>query len=255
MGLSDRIKYAQMRARHPKLLKPWYRRWWGISLIILSLALLAFLFFSSAYIIIKAEEILSSKQAADNFSSQEEYLATVNGDGSNYYLGKNDSEIVLVEFGDFACPYCKESVPAVKELNEKYGEHIKIIWRDYLRNEDSIPLAVSGRCAGDQGKFWEMHDLLFENQEKIASSSTEIEKNTLLENLATSLGLDKQKFSTCLSNHDHIDAIKKDYSDANEIQIAGTPAWFVNGYAFAGAATAEQFDDLISGLIKKSYSK
>lgn len=250
MDLLDRIKYAEMKARHKDILRPWYKKWWGVALLILSGIIFIALALCSAYIISKAEEILAKQNQEDNFTNYDEYINAVSGDGTNYYLGASSSPITLIEFGDFACPYCKDSASVVRNLGKNYTGQLKIVWRDYLRNEDSIELAVSARCAGAQDKFWEMHDLLFANQETLATSSAE--RTTALIKLADNLGLDKEKFTSCLENRDNVEQVKKDYNDANKIQIAGTPAWFIKGYAFAGFISEEKFNDLINGLIKKN---
>jgi protein-disulfide isomerase len=176
------------------------------------------------------------------------YLREINGDGSSYFLGTSTPQATIVEFGDFACPFSKESAAAVSKIGAEYKDKLKIVWRDYLRNEDSIDLAVSARCAGEQGKFWEMHDGLFANQDNFASS-TEERKGELIA-LAQNLQLNSDSFITCLKDRKYLDQIKADYEDGNKLEIIGTPTWFVNNRSFSGAVSEEKLRELIAGLIK-----
>ena len=246
--LNERVKYAAMKARHKNILQPWYRRWWGIIILVISALILIFLLAASIYIINKTQEILGGKNLAMTEQQKAEYLKLINGDGTNYSLGSLSPQTTIIEFGDFACPYSKESAPIIKKLAQEYKDKLKIVWRDYLRNTDSIDLALAARCAGEQGEFWQMHDALFENQDSLTTADSN-RPNKLI-TLAGTLGLDTNKFMTCLSNQKYLDQIKADYQDGNSLQIVGTPSWFVDGYAFHGALSEQQFRELINGLIK-----
>ncbi len=246
--LTERLKYAAMKARHKNILQPWYKRWWGIIiLIILSLILILFIY-SSLYVISKTQEIISGKNQAMTEAERQAYLGSVYGDGTNYYLGSRTPQATIVEFGDFACPYSRESAPIIKKLAEEYQGKLKVVWRDYLRNSDSIDLAMAARCAGEQGKFWEMHDLLFANQDNLTTNDSS--RPGKLTALAGSLQLDTAKFDSCLSSQKYLEEIKKDYNDGNALQIIGTPSWFVNNYPMSGALSEQKFRELIMGIIK-----
>ncbi len=249
MGLEERVKYAAMKARHKKILLPWYKRWWGVVVLALAGLLLIVLTISSLYVVNKAQSIIAEQNQGVTQQDYEKYIQAIKGDGSNFYIGTTTPQATIVEFGDFACPYSKESYLVVKQILADYPDKIKIVWRDYLRNEDSIDLAVAARCAGAQGKFWEMHDKLFEDQDNLTTAD-EARLNRLVA-LAVSLGMNDTEFATCLANRDNLTKIQKDYEEGNELAIIGTPTWFVNNYPISGSLTLDKFKELLSGIIKK----
>ncbi len=246
--LSERIKYAEMKARHKNLTQAWYRRWWGIVIIIILSIVLLFILWSALYVANKTMDILAQNNNVVSTSQRQTYLNEINGDGTNYYLGSKQAKIVIVEFGDFACPFCKKSSPIISKLVKEQADKIKLVWRDYLRNKDSIELALSARCAGEQNKFWEMHDLLFANQDQLSVNDST--RNDKLITLANQLELNTKQFTNCLNNKRYLDKIKKDYNDGNALKIVGTPSWFINNYPMAGALSEKQFRNLISGILK-----
>lgn len=237
-----------MKARHKNLLAPWYKRWWGIIALIGLGIIFILLTLSSLYVISRVRQILSGQTETLTEQQQQEYLDTIKGDGTNYRLGTTDPQVTIVEFGDFACPYSKESSQAISRLATEYQDKLKIVWRDYLRNGDSIDLAMSARCAGEQGKFWEMHHLLFQNQDSLTTADAD--RPGKLVSLAGALNLNIEQFSGCLTNKKYLTQIKKDYEDGNKLEIIGTPTWFVNNYQFAGAVPEQSFRELITGIIK-----
>jgi len=248
MGLTERLKYAEMKARHQEVLRPWYKKPWGAILAIVLILLFLFLSFVSIYVIGRAQAILNG--TADTLTAEQltQYLQTINGDGSNPRVGTESPQATIIEFGDFACPYSKESYQVIGRMADLYKDKVKIVWRDYLRNEDSIDLAMTARCAGAQGKFWEMHDLLFANQDSLATPDDGRIKRLLA--LGEDLKLNMTTFNACLTERQYLEQIKKDYEDGNSLQIIGTPTWFVNNYTFAGSLTEDKFRELISGIVQ-----
>lgn len=248
MSLDERLKYAAMKARHKNILKPWYKKWWGISIIIVLILTFVLLSLCSLYVINQVRRIVSGQTETMTEQERQNYLKAISGDGTNYYLGSTSPQAVMIEFGDFACPYCKESSPIISKLAVEYKDKIKVVWRDYLRNSDSIDLAMTGRCAGEQGKFWEMHDLLFQNQDSLTTADNSRQSKLIA--LAGALKLDTEKFTDCLTNKKYLTQIKKDYEDGNKLEIVGTPTWFVNNYQFSGALSEQKFRELITGIVK-----
>jgi protein-disulfide isomerase len=248
MGLSDRVKYAEMKARHQNVLRPWYKKPWGMVVVLILSVLFVFLVFSSLYVAARVQQIIAGEAETLSDEQLAAYVKNINGDGSNYQTGAANPQATIVEFGDFACPYSKESYQVVNRMEKTYKDKVKIVWRDYLRNEDSIDLAMTARCAGEQGKFWEMHDLLFANQDSLTAAD-DSRINRLLA-LADSLKLNMITFNACLTERKYLDQIKKDYEDGNALEILGTPTWFVNNFSFSGSLTEDKFLELISGIIK-----
>jgi len=247
MSLDERLKYAAMKARHKNVLAPWYKKWWGLVILIIAALILILLAISSLYVVSRVRDILAAQTQTISAQERQDYLKAVNGDGTNPVFGATKPQATIIEFGDFACPYSRESAPIIKKLAEEYQDKIQVIWRDYLRNEDSIDLALAARCAGEQDKFWQKHDALFANQDSYTTNDSD--RPNRLTALAQNLGLDTKKFTDCLNAKTYLDQIKQDYADGNKLEIIGTPTWFVNGYSFAGALTEQNFRELISGLI------
>lgn len=248
MSLGERIKFAEMKARHEKVLRPWYKKWWGVALLVISALFLVFLTFCSLYVITKIRDITSGRDSTTSAEDYQTYLKNINGDGTNPYLGSASPQITIVEFGDFACPYSRISAPVIRDLMSEYKSQVKLVWRDYLRNSDSIDLAMAARCAGVQGKFWEMHDKLYDQQDNLTTNDDA--RPAKLSALASELKLNIQKFDSCLTDRTFLDEIKKDYDDGNAVKIIGTPSWFVNNYYFSGSLTKEKFQELLKGLVK-----
>ena len=165
-------------------IKPWFKTWWGRLIIALITIILIFAVAISFYIYnsIKTAE----KQTGIKLSGQQ-YDAAI---GDNYWLGSAKAPITIVEFGDFACPICEQSFSTIREISLKYKNDIKFIWRDYpVVSEYSALLALGGRCAGEQGLFWPMHDKLFQNQ-----GANTADQLTALTN---QIGADTVRFNDC----------------------------------------------------------
>jgi protein-disulfide isomerase len=165
-------------------------------------------------------------------------LKTAVGDGTNYYLGTSTPKVLIVEFADFACPYCQKSYTTIRELGMKYKDTIKIIFRDYPLHENSVDLAIAARCAGEQGKFWPMHDKLFQLADKLAPAD--------LPEIANNIGADKTRYNECVDTKKYLPKIEKDFADGQTLGISGTPTWVINGYVVEGDIPLGTFEEIIS---------
>lgn len=154
--------------------------------------------------------------------------------------GAVDAPVTLVEFSDFECPFCKQARPTLKQLLERYPGKVRLAYRDFPL--DSIhPQArrasEAARCAHDQGKFWEYHDVLFAQSPKLATEH--------LRRYAGEVGLDVTKFDSCVSAGTHKAAVQRDLDEGHRLGITGTPAFFVNGRPLSGAQPLEAFAKVI----------
>ncbi len=248
MGLNERIKYAAMKARHEKELRPWHRKWWGIASVIIATLILIIIAAIGIYIVSEYARIQSGDPAKFIEEQKEAYLNALNRYGANSH-GPQDAPITIIEFSDFSCPYCQSSYAGLKAIREKYPEQVRIIYRDFPLHDNSIFLALSARCAGEQGKFWEMHDVFFENQEKFNGDLEEVK--TIMPEIAEALGIDTASFNYCLTSQKYFTQIEQDYEDASYLEIEGTPTWFINNTTrITGSITASQLEELVSGLIQ-----
>jgi protein-disulfide isomerase len=161
-------------------------------------------------------------------------------------LGSDRAPITIVEFSDFQCPYCQQSVKVIKALRQLYGERVRIVYRDYPGPNHPYALRASeaARCAGEQGKFWEYHDLLFDHQ----SSSNGWDFLAL----AKELGLQQHEFEGCLSSNRFRERIAKDVQDGLELGITSTPTFFINGRPLVGAQPLANFQALIDATLLAS---
>lgn len=245
--LQDRIRLAEMKERHKNKLKPWYRKWWGIIILLLGAITIALVTMSGIYIYQSVQRINSDREAL--YSGQRpDLIKLLVEDQGRPYLGNADADIVIVEFSDFACPYCKENQAAIKSIITKYGNQVKLIYRNLILHEDSAALSLASLCAGEQQKngnslFWPMHNKLFDLQGKISSTDDLIK-------IATSLGADEKTFSECLVNQKYLGVINSDMEAANTLGITGSPTWFVSNYQIDGLVTEEELESMIKELIK-----
>jgi protein-disulfide isomerase len=161
-------------------------------------------------------------------------------------LGPDNALVTIVEFSDFQCPYCQQSVSVLKEIRHMYGEKIRLVYRDYPGpNHPYAPQAAeAAQCAGEQGKFWEYHDLLFDRQ----SSG----KGWDFVALAKEVGLQQETFDTCLESGRFREEITKDLQDGLKLGITSTPTFFINGRPLVGAHPLATFQSLIDGLLEQN---
>jgi protein-disulfide isomerase len=139
------------------------------------------------------------------------------------FRGEGTARVAIMEYSDFACSYCaryvRELYPQIETTYVKTGK-VKYFFRDLPEHANASLPAQAARCAGDQGKFWEMHDMLF-------AAQPALDETNLLA-YATSLGLDKQKFSVCLSEGTYAEAIRQSAAGARSMNLHGTPS-FITG--------------------------
>ena len=165
-------------------------------------------------------------------------------------IGPENAPIVIVEFSDFNCQYCgvfaRTTFPV---LISKYSKDIRFVYRHApLGPASSFEAAKASMCAYDQDYFWEYHDALFENQDRLGAG--------LYTEIAASLELDLPAFNACLENNDYMDLIEADLDFALTTGVRATPTFFINGLALVGAQPAEVFVEVIDAELEKlNYSK
>jgi len=175
---------------------------------------------------------------------QEPPILTVSVD-DDPSIGPVDAPVTIVEFSDFQCPYCQKSVGVLKELRRLYGKKIRIVYRDYPGpNHPYAPQAAeAAQCAGEQGKYWEYHDLLFDRQTP--------GKGWDFPALAKELGLQPDIYATCLSTGRYREEVAKDIEDGFKLGITSTPTFFINGRPLVGAKPFAEFQAVIDRLLKE----
>lgn len=168
------------------------------------------------------------------------------------WKGGKDAKVVLQIFSDFQCPFCKRVEDTIKELEKKYGNKIKITWRNVPLpfHNNAMPAAEAAvevfKQKGSEG-FWKFHDKLFENQ----ATPGGLERPAL-EKYAEELGCDMAKFRAALDNHTHKAAIEAEAKMANDAGIRGTPGTTINGYFVGGAQPQAAFEKVIDLALKEA---
>ncbi|MBU0957575.1 MAG: DsbA family protein [Nanoarchaeota archaeon] len=161
------------------------------------------------------------------------------------YNGKGFGDIEIIEFSDFQCPACERIQPVVEEVLEVYGNDVKIYFRNFPLSihENGFNSALAGACANEQGKFWEMHDKLYENQNNLDVDS--------LKSYAVELELNSEEFDSCLDDKKYEQEILKDLSDGRKANVKGTPTFYINGKKVSGVSF-ESFRGGIEGELGNS---
>lgn len=153
--------------------------------------------------------------------------------------GPADAPVTIVMFSDYQCGYCSRVEPTLKQVRETYGDRVRLVFRDFplAMHRQAQKAAEAAGCAGEQGKFWEMHDALFAQQQALGVPD--------LKRYAASLNLDQAMFDACLDSGRRAAAVKKDLEDGTSYGVRGTPAFFINGRFLNGAKPFEAFAQVI----------
>ncbi len=189
------------------------------------------------------------KKNAEKTAVIAELPAASSGD---FVLGSQNALVTFIEYGDFQCPFCgkffKETESILREKYVKTGK-VKFIYRDFaFLGPESTWAANAAHCAGEQGKFWEYHDHLFSNQ--MGENQGAFSKANL-KNFASTLGLDRGKFDSCLDGDKYLSAIQAQTKTGGEAGVSGTPANFINGTLYAGALPTQSFVQIIEAELSK----
>ena len=142
--------------------------------------------------------------------------------------GSRNAPVMLVEFADYECPYCQRVAPDVKKLQAEFGNKLAITYKDFPlpMHARAEKAAEAVRCAGKQGKFWDMHDEVFHSKELDVDQ---------LKAQARALTLDSAQFDKCLDSGEAAAAVEKDRQEGVQIGLTATPSFFVNGHFYSGA--------------------
>ncbi len=236
----------------PSKFKPWYRRP-GPLVLIVSTAIfisgLVWLVLGGLKQVrtVGEEQILTTGQ-----SRSKRLAAKVTATGTiqqvetadDPSIGPDNAPVSIVEFGDFECPYCHESFPIVRELMNTFEGKVRWQWRHFPLSDihaQAQMASEASECAGSQGNFWGYHDKLFLNQPNFSNSA--------LIGYAIQLGLDQEKFSTCLTSRTYRDKIERDLTDGIKAGVSGTPTFFINGRKVPGVIPRDIFATILEKAI------
>lgn len=174
-------------------------------------------------------------------------------------IGDPNAPITIIEFSDFECPFCArfhvQTLPALMEEYINDGK-VKLVFRDFpIQNihPNALPASLAAECADEQGKFKEMHDVLFNNQGQWSKVKT-VDAVVLFMQYASAMELEQEQFDSCLTNGKYIDEIRNDLSDGRDYGVSGTPGFFIGndkvGYVeLKGAQPFESFKKVIDAQL------
>ncbi|WP_316798002.1 DsbA family protein [Pedobacter frigidisoli] len=151
---------------------------------------------------------------------------------NDHMQGGDSASITIVEFGDYECPHCGNAYPIIKEIEETFGDQVKLVFRNFPlqeAHEFAYPAALAAEAAALQHKFWEMHDAIYENQYRLDEG--------LFNEIAETLGLDLEQFAADLSSEVVKEKVESDFESGVRSGVNGTPSFYVNGKKFDGGAT------------------
>lgn len=165
--------------------------------------------------------------------------------------GAADAKVTITEYGDFQCPACKAYASAVKAIAEKYGAQVKVEFRHFpLPMHPNAPMAArAAESAGAQGKFWEMHDELYEHQDEWANTS---DPKAKFAEYATEIGLDAAKFATDLDNPELLGHIASDKKEGEAVGVNYTPYFLLNGQKITNPQNETEFNALVENALQNA---
>ena len=162
-------------------------------------------------------------------------------------IGPASAPVTLVEFSDFQCPFCQRVAPTLKQVKQKYGDKVRLVWKDFPLTQihpQAFKAGEAAHCAAEQGKFWEYHDRLFANQQLL-------EPNDLKQH-AADLGLEPKAFNSCLDTSKYGERVRDGVAEGSRLGVNSTPMIYINGRALSGAQPYEVFAGVIDEELSKS---
>jgi protein-disulfide isomerase len=161
--------------------------------------------------------------------------------------GKATAAVTIVEFADFQCPYCRDAEASLREVINKHPNDVRLVFRNRPLTQlhpNAMLAARAAVCADRQGRFWEMHDAMFSDQTALSVDA--------LKSTAARLGLDKERFDTCLDNAQDTDkTLGEDAQAAADLGVNSTPYFFIDGRPLRGSAAPEQFERIIDDELSR----
>lgn len=187
----------------------------------------------------QAEELAKAKELRSQLEA-----------GAAQFKGPASAPVTIVEFSDFQCPFCSRVLPAIDETVKTFGDKVRVVFRQFPLESihpQARKAAEASLCAGDQGKFWEMHDALFADQKALEVAQ--------LKEKAVKLGVDGAKFNECLDGGKFSAQVQSDLELGNRVGVRGTPAIYVNGRFVDGAVGPEVLVKLVNEELARPSGK
>ena len=203
--------------------------------------------FGGSALLIVGLAYFGSKSSSSNISGTPAPISD-----SDWVKGNEDAKVTIIEYSDFQCPACASAYPIMKKAVQEFGDKIRFAYRHFplIQIHQNAELAAeSAEAAGIQGKFWEMHDRLFEKQSNWGTSK---EAKKFFVQYAGELELDKAKFESDLASDIVKQKVQNSRSEAARINLGGTPSIFINGKIIDNPGSYDELKQLIDDAIVKN---
>lgn len=190
----------------------------------------------------KIIEDLKKQEARNQPLTAEQQAALAADDAPSF--GPKDAKVTVVEFSDFECPYCSKAAKVTEQLRKEYGDKIRFVFRQFPLSfhKNAKPAAEAALAAHAEGKFWEYHDVLFENSRKLDKES--------LAQYATKTGVDAAKVKAALEANTYGAAVDRDMKLGEEAAVTGTPTMFINGKRVSNPTDYKSVSEAIDAALK-----
>lgn len=169
----------------------------------------------------------------------------------SHIMGNKDAKVTIVEFGDYQCPACGYAHPILKQVFSIYSQNsnVRFVFRNFPlpQHQNAVIAAEAAEVAGNQNKFWEMYDMLYENQLAWSVSGNPLD---IFGTYAQQMGLNVDTFKDEMQKHTMVDVINSDKADGETVGVNVTPTFYINGKKFTGFMTAEGFQSEIDANLK-----
>ena len=165
---------------------------------------------------------------------------------TDHTLGPDHAPVTLVEYGDFECPICRMAAPAVRLLLDRYPNQVRLVFRHFPLEEahpHALEAAEAAESAAAQGRFWEMHDLLFANQAHL--------KRRDLDGYAAQLGLDPVRFAAGMNAHYYLQRVREHIDGARRMHVRATPTFYVNGLLQEISYGMQSLHDAVAAALER----
>lgn len=167
-------------------------------------------------------------------------------------IGPENASVVVTSYEDFQCPACAAAAPVVKGILEEYGDKIRYEYNDFPlpQHQYGTTAAIAGECAFEQGKFFELHDILYDRQEAWTTLGSAEDVEQQLRTYAGEVGLDTAAFESCVTRQDIADRVNEDIAEARSLRVNSTPSFFVNGKRVVGAPFSTTLRNAITDALQ-----
>lgn len=197
-------------------------------------------------VILESVQAYQKKQRQAQESTRQAFLQTLKANpkgvvGSSPLQGAKDAKVLLLEFSDFQCPFCAKAQATLKEFMSKHSSQVALVYKHFPLTSihpEAMPAAKAAWAAGQQGKFWQYHDALFAQQEKLGDG--------FYIATAKSLGLDVNRFNRDRNSAAATAAIQQDIQMAEKLGVDGTPFFVMNGEPFSGALQVSDLEEILA---------